>query len=80
MAKIFKGTLPPNGFSSNGAESGTTRNASVLLGDAGDATQNANLDQTFWSGIVVRKMGCPGKFVRGCTTQKTDIHPKKTDQ
>ena len=36
-----------------------------LLWKTGDATPKADLVQMFWSGIVVRKIGRPGKFARG---------------
>ena len=56
-------------FSSNGAESGTTRNASVLLGDACGATQKTDLDQ-FWSSHfsgpeLLPQNGSPPKICRG---------------
>jgi len=62
-------------FSRNGAESGTTRNASVLRGDAGGATQKADLDRFFGSEITARTWvtseNLPGNA--GDATQKADL-------
>ena len=63
-------------FSSNGAELGATRNAWVLLGDAGGATQIADLDHFLGPGLLPGKWVAPENLPRdvGGETQNTDIH------
>ena len=62
-------------FSSSGAESGSTRNASVLLGDAGGATQKADLDRFFGSGITAPRWVTPEnlQWNVGDATPKADL-------
>ena len=62
-------------FSSNGAELGPTRNASVLLREAGGATLKSDLDHFFGSGITAPKWS-PPKICRGTLVmpiQKADL-------
>ena len=57
----------------SGSESGVTKYASVLHGDAGGATQKADLGQFSWYGITAPKMASPRKFCRGVLVMR----PKK---
>ena len=58
-----------------GAAGACLRTASVLLGDAGGATQNADLDQFLGSGITAQNWVTPDNLLgnAGDATQKPDL-------